>query len=81
MARVGHVFVISGLHSRSHGPDWVDTSQPPTGRVTTAEGQPAQPFVGSLQLLAILARALQPDGTDGEGPALGPSEAVPELPG
>lgn len=43
---------------------WMDTSQPPTGRVLTAEGEPAQPFVGWLQLLTILADALQPPPVD-----------------
>jgi hypothetical protein len=37
----------------------IDSSQPPTGRVVTGEGEPAQPFVGWLQLLTILADALQ----------------------
>lgn len=37
----------------------METAQPPAGRVVTAEGEPAQPFVGWLQLLAILADALQ----------------------
>ena len=41
----------------------VDTSQPPTGRVVVAEGEPAQPFVGWLQLLAILAAAFDPPAT------------------
>lgn len=52
---------------------WVDACQPPTGRVAAAEGGPARPFVGWLQLLAILAQALQRDGTGGDDPALRPS--------
>lgn len=39
---------------------WMETDDPPTGRVAAAEGQPAQPFVGWLQLLTILAHALEP---------------------
>ena len=36
----------------------METTDPPTGRVVTAEGEPGQPFVGWLQLLSILADAL-----------------------
>ena len=60
---------------------WVDACQPPTGRVAAAEGGPARPFVGWLQLLAILAQALQPDA-GGDDPVLRPSaEATAEDPG
>ena len=38
----------------------MEAAQPPTGRVVTVEGEPAQPFVGWLQLLTILTSALQP---------------------
>ena len=36
----------------------METTDPPTGRVVTAEGEPGQPFVGWLQLLSILGDAL-----------------------
>jgi hypothetical protein len=51
---------------------WIDTTQPPTGRVVTEEGETAQPFVGWLQLLTILAHALQPPPA---APLTRPSEA------
>ena len=38
----------------------METTHPPTGRVVTGEGAPVQAFVGWLQLLTILANALQP---------------------
>ncbi len=52
---------------------WVETGQPPTGRVSATDGGPARPFVGWLQLLTILAQALPPDAADREEPALRPS--------
>ena len=53
---------------------WMETTQPPTGRVVTVEGEPAQPFVGWLQLLTILANALQPPVA---APLTRPSESAP----
>jgi hypothetical protein len=52
----------------------IDGSEPPTGRVVTGEGEPAQPFVGWLQLLTILANALQ---LRPAAPLTRPSEAEP----
>lgn len=57
---------------------WIETTQPPTGRVVTADGGPAQPFVGWLQLLTLLAKALQPPGA---APLTRPSETGPSGPG
>ena len=37
---------------------WVDSTQPPTGRVVTFEGQPPRPYSGWLDLLGILADAM-----------------------
>jgi len=53
---------------------WMDTTQPPTGRVVTVEGGPAKPFAGWLQLLSILAGALQPPAA---APVTRPSETAP----
>ena len=53
---------------------WMDTTHPPTGRVLTVEGGPAQPFVGWLQLLTVLANALQPPAAE---PLTRPSEPGP----
>jgi hypothetical protein len=39
---------------------WTETTHPPTGRVVSVEGEPAQPFAGWLELLSILADALEP---------------------
>lgn len=36
----------------------VDTAQPPTGRIVTAEGEPPRVFSGWLDLLGILADAM-----------------------
>ena len=52
---------------------WIDISQPPTGRVVTGDGEPAQPFVGWLQLLTLLAHALQPPAA---APLTRPSETA-----
>jgi hypothetical protein len=41
---------------------WVDTDDPPTGRVVACVGDPPQPFAGWLQLLAILTNAVSPSG-------------------
>ena len=49
---------------------WVDTAQPPTGRVVTAEGQPPRVFSGWLDLLGILARAISAGGVE-DGPESG----------
>ena len=43
----------------------VDTAQPPTGRVVTAEGEPPRVFSGWLDLLGILARAISAGGVGG----------------
>lgn len=61
MAHVGH---DRGAVSRQGGRVvqvhiWMDTTQPPAGRLITAEGEPARPFVGWLQLLAVLAEAFE----------------------
>ncbi len=59
---------------------WLDHGQPPTGRVAAPDGAPAQPFVGWLQLLAILAEVFQRDTRAGPAalkPAAGPSPADP----
>ncbi len=37
---------------------WVDSTQPPIGRVVTAEGQPPRVYSGWLDLLGILADAM-----------------------
>jgi hypothetical protein len=39
---------------------WMETTHPPTGRVVSVEGEPAQPFAGWLELLTILSDALEP---------------------
>lgn len=39
---------------------WMESTHPPTGRVVSVEGEPAQPFAGWLQLLTILTNALEP---------------------
>ena len=57
---------------------WIDATQPPSGRVVTGVGQPAQPFAGWLQLLTILAGALQPPPA---APVRRPSETPPSGPG
>ena len=51
----------------------METAHPPTGRIVPGEGEPAQPFVGWLQLLTILADALQRPPP----PRTGPSETAP----
>ena len=51
----------------------METTDPPTGRVVTAEGEPGQPFVGWLQLLSILAQVLRPPPV----PLTRPSETAP----
>lgn len=51
----------------------IATTQPPAGHVVTEDG-PAQPFVGWLQLLSILADALQPAPA---APLTPPSETAP----
>ena len=56
----------------------IDSIEPPTGRVVTGEGEPAQPFVGWLQLLTVLANALQLRPT---APLTRPSEAEPRARG
>ena len=53
---------------------WIETTQPPTGRVVTVEGQPAKDFAGWLQLLSILASALQPPS---DAPLTRPGETAP----
>jgi hypothetical protein len=66
------VIGVDGIHI------WIDEMQPPTGRVVTGEGGPAQLFMGWLQLLTILANALQPPGA---APLTGASETPPSGPG
>jgi len=52
----------------------IETTHPPAGRVGIVEGGPALPFVGWLQLLTILADAVQPVPAPGLTP---PSETEP----
>ena len=53
---------------------WIDTTQPPTGRVVTEEDETTQPFLGWLQLLTTLAHAVQPPAAA----PLTPPSATPE---
>jgi hypothetical protein len=49
---------------------WLDSGQPPTGRVVAAAGAAPQPFAGWLDLLRILAESFTP--TDGSASASAP---------
>jgi hypothetical protein len=54
---------------------WVNSSQPPCGRVVMFEGQPARVFAGWLDLLGILADGLATGGNL-DSPADGASDGT-----
>jgi hypothetical protein len=51
---------------------WVESVQPPTGRIVTADGQHPRLFAGWLDLLSILADAMSGEATEDSGHAGGP---------
>lgn len=48
---------------------WLDTCQPPSGRVVAAPGEEPEPFDGWLQLLHILGDVVTREPPSGPAPA------------
>lgn len=72
MAHLGDVSALGGRDSQPMIRIWVESVQPPTGRVVTAEGQHPRRFTGWLDLLGILADAIAADPTEDSGDARPP---------
>jgi len=56
---------------------WVDTTEPPTGRVVIAPGRTSRPFSGWLDLLGILADAMSVDAVEPDPGEAGPRDPDP----
>jgi hypothetical protein len=56
---------------------WVDTAEPPTGRVVIAQGRTSRPFSGWLDLLGILADAMSVDAMSVDAVDPDPGDAGP----